>query len=150
MEQIKVQYYETGEISNKVSGGYKLECYSKYHFTSLWPVIFCQHFLTSVCFFAGFSSGRISGLSANLTQSSEVSRSSVAAIATPSRQRRTGSRRGRRLKLFRKTTFLVNDQELGAGNMGYQVFKRGIQNLYIFLAKNQHYFKERVVFCQQT
>ena len=109
----------------------------------MWPVIFCQHFLTSVClFFAGFSSGRISGLSANLTQSSEVSRSSVAAIATPSRQRRTGSRRGRRLKLFRKTTFLVNDQELGAGNMGYQVFKRGIQNLYIFLAKNQHYFKE--------
>ena len=84
--------------------------------------------LTSVCIFAGFSSGRISGLSANLTQSSEVSRSSVAAIATPSRQRRTGSRRGRRLKLFRKTTFLVNDQELGAGNMGYQVSTRGIQN----------------------
>ena len=52
----------------------------------------------------------------------------MAAIATPSRQRRTGSRRGRRLKLFRKTTFLVNDQELGAGNMGYQVFKIGIQN----------------------
>ena len=52
----------------------------------------------------------------------------MAAIATPSRQRRTGSRRGRRLKLFRKTTFLVNDQELGAGNMGYQVTSRGIQN----------------------
>ena len=86
-------------------------------------------------FFIGFSSGRISGLSANLTQSSEVSRSSVAAIATPSRQRRTGSRRGRRLKLFRKTTFLVNDQELGAGNMGYQVFKRGIQNL-VFCYQN--------------
>ena len=107
--------------------------------------------LTSVCIFAGFSSGRISGLSANLTQSSEVSRSSVAAIATPSRQRRTGSRRGRRLKLFRKTTFLVNDQELGAGNMGYQVFKR-VGYKITFLAKNQHYihFKERVVFCQQT
>ena len=59
----------------------------------------------------------------------------MAAIATPSRQRRTGSRRGRRLKLFRKTTFLVNDQELGAGNMGYQVFTRGIQKLNTLLAK---------------
>ena len=73
----------------------------------------------------------------------------MAAIATPSRQRRTGSRRGRRLKLFRKTTFLVNDQELGAGNMGYQVFKSGTQN-YIFGQKLILHFKERVVFCQQT
>ena len=40
----------------------------------------------------------------------------MAAIATPSRQRRTGSRRGRRLKLFRKTTFLVND---GGGSQAY-------------------------------
>ena len=41
----------------------------------------------------------------------------MAAIATPSRQRRTGSRRGRRLKLFRKTTFLVNDG--GGGSQAY-------------------------------
>ena len=74
----------------------------------------------------------------------------MAAIATPSRQRRTGSRRGRRLKLFRKTTFLVNDQELGAGNIGYEVSKEGYKIRYIFGQKLILHFKERVVFCQQT
>ena len=42
----------------------------------------------------------------------------MAAIATPTRQRLSkGSRRGRRLKLFRKTTFLVNDG--GGGGQAY-------------------------------
>ena len=48
-------------------------------------------------------------ISAALTMTAD-SKSVTSAIATPSRQRRV-SRRGRRLKLFRKTTFLVNDQE---------------------------------------
>lgn len=67
------------------------------------PII-AKQFSHHVLFVA---SGRVSSMTIN----SEFSaKSAIAGIATPSRTRRTVTKRGqRKIKLFRKKTFLVND-----------------------------------------